>query len=175
MLILKEPKKMLQTVYMPYREKNTRGNAGKELLFKHCMSSSYCTFILDENLCVFPSGSGSAFFKGEELQSIYSIKDAIRDHQNLALLVFLSSVEKWNLRMTLWYGFASITSLYLGPTTHSPWIKAANFNSIKQCPVLLPKQCRGAVPSCCWCWCPPKGFLERERKSVPTSKLIIYV
>lgn len=172
MLILKEPKKVLQTVYIPYGEKNTKGNAGKELLFKHFMSSS-CTFILEEYLCAFPSGAGSAFFKSEQLQSIYTIKDSVWYHQNLALLVLLSSVEICSIGMTLWYGFASIMSLYLGPTTHSPWIKAANLNSIKQCPVLLLKQCRGAVPPSCWC--SPKGFLEGGRKNGLISELIICV
>lgn len=33
------------------------------------------------------------------------------------------------------------------PWSNSPWIKAANLNSIEQCPVLLPKQCRGVVSS----------------------------
>lgn len=122
------------------QRKITREDTGKELLFKYCMSSSCGTFLLDEYLCVFSSGTGSAFFRSEQLQSMYNIKDAIWYHQNLALLVLLSSVEKSNLGMTLWYGFASITSLYFGLTTHLLWVKAANLNSVKQHPVLLSKQ-----------------------------------
>ena len=55
------------------------------------ISASCCTFILDKYFCVFPSGIGSAFLKSKQLQSMYSIKEAIWYHQYLALQVPLQS------------------------------------------------------------------------------------
>lgn len=80
---------MFWTVCMHHGEKIQGEMQARDCCLKFFISGSCCSFILGKYLCVFPSGIGSAVLKSEQLQSIYNIKDAIRYHQNLALLVSL--------------------------------------------------------------------------------------